>query len=295
MMKSRPSLRNLARAGLKLLIISSVICGCSSSTTPTYLKENINQAVQDICKKEYKLDVKARLVGETLWVYLPLDKIFEKNEKPEKYTEKFEVEKVSNEFNYGFLDVEYSIKPIAEEEKTEEYKYDKDALQKINNIWLVLRRVILSIDRSKKDEPQFFCIITADINNGFEIKQTIYYLDIKKVSYGLISFGEYYHRSPQDTNLDANIIGDKEGAHLIYKNITMKDFLTEQIRYRIKLKFQKAEVDRGADIDKEIIKVIVYTLKTYNFKDFSGVELNNLLTKNKITLNQAAVWATPME
>jgi hypothetical protein len=45
----------------------------------------------------------------------------------------------------------------------------------------------------------------------------------------------------------------------------------------------KPEVEKNADIDKEVTKIVAYTVKTYDFKNFSYVELNNLLTKNKIT------------
>jgi hypothetical protein len=76
----------------------------------------------------------------------------------------------------------------------------------------------------------------------------------------------------------------------------MEDFIAAQIRHRIKLKFQKPEVSGDyVDIDKEIIKIAVYTIKTYNFKDLSVVELNNLFTNNKLELNRQAIWERPIE
>jgi hypothetical protein len=296
-MKSRLSLKNSVRVALNSLILINLLLlsGCSYATRPTYSKENLSQSIQDICKKEYKLDVKARLVGDTLWVYLPVEDLLVKSDKPEKYVEKFLLERNGTLPNSGSLKFEYLIKPIEDTEKTQEYKYNKSVLEKNNNVWKVLRRVVFSLDRSETGEPKFYSLVTADIKNGFAMKEVFYYLDLKKVSYEYISWGEYQHRAIQDVDLNPQLIGDKEGNYVNYKNITMREFITGQILHRIKLKFQKPEVDKNADIDKEIIKIIAYTVKTYGFKDFNAVELENLVDKNKIVLNQAALWAKTTE
>ncbi|MCX5701985.1 MAG: hypothetical protein NTW64_03280 [Candidatus Omnitrophica bacterium] len=294
MMKLKLFLKNSARhAALNILIISFLIGGCSSSITPTYLKENIAQDIQDICRKEYQLDVKAKLMGQTLWLYLPIEDIFIKSDKPEKYLERFKIEHNKEEFQGKLLKLEYLIKAVPEKEKYQEYKFNKTASEKINNVWKVLRRVIFSMERLKEGEPKFFCLVIADIKNGLEIKEIFYYLDIKKVSYEFISIGEYQHRAIQDSNISADIIGDKEGNHLRYGELTLEDFIAKQIDHRIKLKFQKPEVDTNVDIDKEIIKIVVHTIKTYELRDFTAVELNNLMNNSKIILNQGAVLTNP--
>jgi len=287
----------LAKRGLLLnsLLIIFLISGCTSSTQPTFPKEGVAQAIQDICKNEYKLDVTTKLVGETLWIYLPVEDILVPNEKPDKYTEKFSIENDRVEFEDALLRVDYSIKNIPDMEKTQGYKYNKDVIKKIGDVWKVLRRVIFSMEHSKRNEPKFFCLVTADIKTGIETQELFYYLDMKKVSYGFISWEEYQHRAISNTNASQDIIGDKTGSHLLYKDITMKDFIARQIQHRIKIKFQKPEVGKNADIDKEILKVIAYVMKTYDFEDFDSAELNNLLTSNKIILNQAAVRARSNE
>jgi hypothetical protein len=297
-MKSKLSLKNLAKRGLLvnfIFLLSFFISGCTISTEPTYLKEDIPKAVQDICKNEYKIGVKAKLVGSTLWVYLPLEDLLIKSDKPERYIEKFAIEENKSEFKERVFSIEYQIKAIPEEEKFQEYRYNKDALDKINDIWKVLRRVLFSMERTKRSEPNFFCIVAADIKNAFEVKEIFYYLDFKKVSYGFISWNEYQHRTINETVVLPSIIGDEEGLHLEYKDINMEEFIAAQIKNRIKLKFQKPEVDKNADIDKEILKIITYTINIYGFKDFQGVESYNLLSKNRIILNSKAVLAGPTE
>lgn len=297
MTKLNLSLRNLAKRALFLnLCFLFIISSCTYSTSPTYLKENISQAIQDICKNEYKIDVSVKLTGETLWVYVPLEDLFVKAERPEKYTDKYEISENKTEFMGSILNLQYAIKGVEQKEKMQEVTYNKNAMEKTNNVWKALRRVIFSMERSNNtSEPKFFCIVTADIKNGFETRDLFYYLDLKKVSYGFISVEEFQHRTVAETNIGPAIIADKAGKHLNYIDITLKDFIAGQINHRIKLKFQKPEVKENADIDKEIEKIIALTIRIYNFKDFKEAELYNSLTKNRIILNRAAILARPTE
>lgn len=295
MMRSRLSLRSLASPVLSLVLFLVLFSGCTSSTKPTYLKEDIAGSVQDICLNEYKLYVRSRLVGRTLWVYVPLEDMFTKSDKPEKYIERFKVDQNNDRYEFGLFHFDYSIKQIPEEEKSQQIGYKKEASESINNTWKVLRRVLFSMDHASKTGPQFFCLVVADIKNGIELREIFNQLDMKKVSYEFISWGEYQHRTIQDTGLSDTIIGDKEGNHLDYHDIGFEEFISAQIKHRINLKFQKPEVEHNVDIDKEIIKIIVYTFRIYGVKQYQGVELNNLLTKNKITLNQAAILSKFIE
>jgi len=295
MTKSRLSSKNLARAArnsLLLIIGILLFSGCSSSTKPTFDKKDIEQAVQDICLKESQIEIKTKIVGSTFWLYLPVEGMLVKDEKPKKYTIKFVVEQLVARLTENKLRVYYLIKAIPPKEETQEYKYNKKVLDKMYAVLVALRRVIFSLDRSKEKEPQFYCMVTADIRDGFEIQEISHYLDLKKLSYGLMSSTEYQHRTPQDARADPKIIGDKTGSHILYKDITMADFVIQQIEHRIKLKFQKGEFGKKADIDKEVLKATVYTIKAYDFKDFDEVELYNLTTNNKVTLNRAAIFAT---
>ena len=295
MMKSKRSSKSLVKVGLKILPLILFLSACNSSITPSFLKEDITQAVKDICKKEYKLDLSTKLLGSTLWVYLPLENIVSKPDKPEKYVERFLLEDKKNSLDEKILKVNYLVRPTTEIEKQQEMTLDKSVNEKIFNVLQVIRRVLFSMGSSQKDTPQFFCIVTADIKNGFQIKQIFYFLDLKKLSYSFISQTEYQHRIIQDTTISAEIIDDKTGSHLNYRDITLEEFIADQIQNRIKLKFQKPEVPAGADIDKEVLKIVTYTLNTYQFKDFALVEMMNLATGKKITLNQAAILANSKE
>ncbi|MEW6102136.1 MAG: hypothetical protein AB1481_07610 [Candidatus Omnitrophota bacterium] len=290
--------KNLAKPApilkLSLLFCLLFIFGCSSSTSPTYHTENIETSIQSICEKEYKTEVYVKKSGSTLWVYLPVEDLITESDKPEKYSEEFEIENSMAQSKMGVFLVDYSVRSIPKTEKTQSQTYNEEVAKKIGNAWEVLRRIIMSLENNG-EAPKFFVLITADIKNGFETEEIVYSLDLKKAIYGLISLGEYRHRVPHETYLSSEIIDDREGRHLVYNEIGLGDFVARQIQHRIKMKFQKPEVDNNADIDKEIIKIVVETLRIYGIKDFSSVELNNLLTQKKIILNQAAIWARPIE
>lgn len=287
----------MAKSGLRIIPLILCLSACSSSISPSFLKEDAPQAVQDICKKEYQLDVSSKLVGNTLWVYLPLDNMLSWDDSQKSPTQQiFLVEEKQNIFDQRILKTNYYVKLA--KDKAEEKQgpgLDKSVNEKIFKILQVIRRVLFSIDHAKKDLPQFFCIVTADIKNGFEIKQVFYLPDLKKISYGIISQTEYQHRIVQDSAASLLIIADKAGAHLDYRDITLEGFIADQIRCRIRLKFQKPEVTRDADIDKEVLKITAYTLGIYEFKDFNFVEMNNLAANSKIILNQSAILANSKE
>ncbi|PIQ89034.1 MAG: hypothetical protein COV72_05170 [Candidatus Omnitrophica bacterium CG11_big_fil_rev_8_21_14_0_20_42_13] len=291
MTKLRLSLRNSVRIALNSLtcLLLACLCGCSSSTTSTFSRQNITQSIQDICKEEYALDIKAKLAGDTLWIYIPVEDILTETDPPVKYTEEFNIETNESEIKDGLVKVNYNIKPVPKIEKYQEKKYNEKVIEKINNVMIVLRRVIFSMERKKSKEPAFYSIIAADIKNGLIMWSTLYYLDLKKVSYGFISWTEYQHRNISDIVMAPQVKDDKEGKNIQYSDITLEEFIAAQISHRIKLKFQKPEVDENADIDKEIRKIITTTLKIYGFSDFYEAQLYNSLTKNKIIINRKAV------
>ena len=288
-MKLRRFSKNLVKTGLKLFIIASISCGCTISTKPSFLIEEAPQAIREICKNEYKLDITAKLIGHTFWIYLPLENLLSKPTKPEKYIERFLIENNSISFADNRMQANYLIQPIADKESQQEMVIDKKASESIFNILQVVRRVLFSVDQSKDKQPIFFCIVAADITNGFEIKEIFYYLDLQKISYGFISQTEYQHRIIQETGISPFIINDKEGRHLIYEDISEEKFIALQIQHRIRLKFQKPEVTKSADIDKEVLRIIAYTLEAYKYKNLLTLETNNLRSGNRTILNRASL------
>lgn len=293
MTKSRRFSRSLASRALSLVLLVSLAAGCSTSTTPTYASRDIDKTVEKILRDEYKMKARSRLVGGALWVYVPVDELFERtkgNDPADKIRERFEIQENESVLREGLLRVSYLVKPIVpEREKDQGYKISKKAMEKINNAWEVVRRVLFSMSARDREQVQFYVLMAADVSNGLEIRETIYYKDLIKVLYRVISPGEYHHRVAVKSGLRPEVIGDWEGNSVKYADVKFKDFLCNQIEHRVGLKFQKPEVEQSADADKEVRKVVLEVLTIYGFTDFTVAELTNLLTNSKCHLDPGDV------
>jgi hypothetical protein len=210
-------------------LVSLALTGC----TPTYPREKFEESITRICKSEYKLDVKVAVVGKTIAIYLPLENL---------------------------IDFTFSI--------------TKSASEKINDVILSVSRVALSTD-AKFD---FYCIIAHDVRMP-EIQIVIIKSvdDVKRFLLNDISRGEYSKRmivdirlSPQAqkeraikevfdrTKLDKRwqedvlndffrseptAVGDIGywNGRFFVKDISLSEFLAEQIASRIKMEFREAK------------------------------------------------------
>jgi hypothetical protein len=258
------------------------LSGCQCQIEPTYKERDLPYLVKQISKEEYGLDVTTQRTDNTLWIYAPLSKI---------------------------LSEEYGIK--------EDKMFDEGMTDKLRNILTTIGRVLISSDYT----PDFFALVASDINLGIDYTVIGSVLDIKKSYAGIIPWTEANRRYVIRLNLAPEAVGDTAGKHLIAYDIRLADFLSEQIAQRIAVHFQeegrkkyfKVEKSEGrffndafvleysitqiaqppqpADIKKEILDIITYCIKTYEFKDFSMLELTDLVRQDKLTLSKAAIWA----
>jgi hypothetical protein len=204
-----------------------VLVGC----TPTYPKERLRESIVKVCRDEYKLDVKVTTIGKTIAIYVPLDNL---------------------------IDFTFAV--------------TKSASEKINDVILSVSRVALSTDAAYG----FYCIIAHDIRIP-EIQIIIIKSvdDVKRFLLNDISRSEYSKRmlvdirfSPQaqkeraikevfdKMNLDRRWqedvlndffrseptalgdIGYWNGRFYI-KDISLAEFMAEQIANRIRLAFRE--------------------------------------------------------
>ncbi|MCM8800855.1 MAG: hypothetical protein NC912_02415 [Candidatus Omnitrophica bacterium] len=287
-MRLKQSLRNLVNVvlafSLFFLLFFISLSGCLNQIEPTYKEEDIPRLVKEICKNEYGLEVITQRLNNTLWVYVPLLKILHKDyEKQDKI-------------------------------------FDEEILNKLRNILTTVGRIIISSDNA----PEFFALLASDINLGLDYTIIGNVLDIKKSYAEYIPWTEANRRYVIRLELAPEAIGDLNGRHLELYDINLPDFLAEQIAQRISIWFQDEgmkryfKVDRSKglfinerfifeysikqilpppqpiDIKEKILDIITYCIKTYEFKDFSAVELIDLTTESKIILSNAAIWARPM-
>lgn len=286
-MRLKPSSKNLARAALLLVsfFLYISLSGCQESFEPTFKEKDIPYLVKQICKDEYKLDVITEMTPTTLWIYIPLQKI---------------------------LDKEYGIKEgkILDEEMTD----------KLRNILTTVGRVLLSANKA----PEFFALWSSDINIGLDYILIGNVLDIRKSYAGNLPFTEINKRYVMKFSVNPEAIQDKIGRHIKFYNVSMPDFLIQQIVQRTSVGFQRESFkkyfkidkidgifnngafileysvkplgrpDKPIDVMKEILNTVTYCVKIYDFQDFSQVEINDLITQDKIVLSKAEILARPM-
>lgn len=287
-MRLKPSLKNLGKVALLFsFLVAILLYGCfDNPLEPTYKEKDIPYIVEKICKDEYNLDVTTKRTTTTLWIYAPLSKILHKD--------------------YGI-----------EEDKI----FDEEMADKLRNILTTIGRVLISSDNT----PEFFALLASDINLGLDYTLIGNVLDIKKSYAGFIPWTEANRRYVMKFKIAPEAIGDVTGAHLQFYDIRLTDFLAELIAQRIGAQFQeeerkkyfKIEKSEGKfsndtfifeysikrilespkeiDMRKEILDTVAYCVKTYEFRDFSFVEINDLITQDRLILSKAAIWARPME
>ena len=278
---------NSVKAALLLFSFSLYInlSGCQNSLEPTFKEEDIPEHVKQICKDEYKLDVITERTETTLWIYVPLSKI---------------------------LDKDYGVK--------EGKIFDEEMTDKLRNILSTIGRVVLSSNKT----PEFFALWASDINIGLDYIIMGNVLDIKKAYADSLPFTELNKRYVMKFNVNPEAIQDTTGRHLKPYNITLPDFLMQQMVQRMSVQFQEealkkyfkvekvdgifnnnafileysikplAKPDKTIDVMKEILNTVTYCIKIYEFQDFSWVEINDLVTQDKIVVNKADILARPL-
>ncbi|UCD54690.1 MAG: hypothetical protein JSV93_03985 [Candidatus Omnitrophota bacterium] len=241
----RPAGRKLLNL-IPVVISFSIILLSTGCGEITYPKEKLGESLIKLCKDEYHIDVDASIIGKTLAIYLPLDNLF---------------------------DVTLNI--------------SEPAWDKVSDVLLNARRISLSTDADIK----FYCVIAQDVRLP-EIQLVIvnYVEDAKRVLFSDISRGEYFKRTLVDINENpqakkeqaiVDVFGkmklEKEWQDKILedffrsppsslegigywqkkfyiKDITLEEFLAQQIARRIKMRFREEE-----DLEK-------YALKSVNGK-----------------------------
>jgi len=64
----------LVRSSIVFLLMG---CLLHNGCAPTYPKERLAQSLVDVCKREYGIDVQAKLQGKTVVVFIPLEELFD--------------------------------------------------------------------------------------------------------------------------------------------------------------------------------------------------------------------------
>jgi hypothetical protein len=316
---------SLKAKNLTILAIAMALVVCAAlllpACMPTYPKEKLSEAVKEVCRIEYNMDVDVTVIGSTMGIYYPMT---------------------------GLLDVGLGI--------------SKDAWDDISNLVLVASRVVLSTDADIK----FYCVITQDARLP-ELQVVIikYVEDVKRGMYRNISRNESYKRTLFSINLtpqakkersvekvfDKLDIGSETREKVMdeffraaptklsdvgywkgrfyLKDITMEEFLADQIANRVKIDFRTEKkltevydyksvegsfvsdkdkryfyiqfkiidkLERGGEIDpraekvQQLIEIANTVVYGYKFKDFDFLEMFDQYENAKLLVGGKDVY-----
>lgn len=265
------------------LILPGLFAGCSRAAPPAPLPlSEAHQKFLKICRGEHKLKVILKPLRNTLWIYVPFDddlmKVSSTPEGARKSDTSQEgpaVKYLESVHNDRRFKITYDIHPDKNYLQSPGYRLAySSAYQKIS------QQVLAGVSRAyfeTRDAPQFFVVVIADVKNGVEMENIFYLEDLKQyMAFGALPQEEFVKRSIYEARGKTDWIGDTEGRHLAYTEITMPEFLAKQIATRINFKYQKSSFPPSPDTRSEILNAVAETLKSYNFTDFNYVELRDL-------------------
>ncbi|MCK4882588.1 MAG: hypothetical protein KAS92_06160 [Candidatus Omnitrophica bacterium] len=125
--------------------------------------------------------------------------------------------------------------------------------------------------------PNIFVIVMADIENGIESRIFLHLKDLRRAATDATFHEEYAKRVISDHPFgDPAIVGDQAGAHVDFHEITIPEFLAKQIVFRVNFKYTRSAFPPSDDSVAEILKAAATTVASYDFKEFSAVELQDL-------------------
>lgn len=253
--------------GVVLLLVSNG-CGAAGAIT----RNDFLSALVDICKSKYQTHITCKEIGDTLWVYLP-------------YTPGRSGLAASQEEGND-LYLEYRIASFNPYRMIEPPEL-KFPIQKILG---EMRKLLLRIDNPYK----FFVLVVTDVsskNNSYEDWHIGYFDDLKEFSVCHDFSGEGYSRlvwhkekleaAPDNAGGDiSSAYTDVKGEHVRYHEITLREFVDKQIKWRVYKKFtieyNKTPFDLTAQEKKnEVLNIIKTVLQAYNFKEYEKIYLKD--------------------
>ena len=106
----------------------------------------------------------------------------------------------------------------------------------------------------------------ADIVNGLEARTWLHLNDLKRAYTDQTFHGEYAKRVISEQPFgDPAIIGDALGSHVDFKYISMPEFLSKQMIFRINFKYTRSAFPPTSTPKEEILKAAAETVGSYDF------------------------------
>lgn len=266
----------LEGAGLIFVLSCLMLSGCFS-IKPTYTKEKIAESIIQLCKQEYNLEPKVWLLGETVWIYLPLPRLVTKDAQFDK-----EVLESINKVMMAASRVVLSMKPRPQfmavvASDIREYGIDYTIITWIPDI------VKFQLEFISRDE--FFRRNIIRIKENPQALNDAQGLHIKKEEINMPDFlsGQIAQRIQAKFSLEPDF---KD-----YFQVESIAGVFEKDTFKLKADIKRTEKSQAnpKDILEEMLKITAFVIKEYDFKDFLLVEAANSATGEEKLLGRLAL------
>jgi len=309
----------LARFCFVFLLIVS-ISGCS----PTYPKERIEGEIIKLCNEEYGVDIKAKLIGNTLAIYIPL---------PSLLNVTLGMNKDAQEMIQDVL-LSTSRIVLSTDARIEFYCVIAQDV-KMPELQVIVMKYVDDVKRA------FF----YDISRGEYFKRTLFDININPQSRKEQTIKDIFKKHELDPKWEEKVLEDffrsmpvalRDFGYwndtFFVKDIALSEFIAEQMAYRIKLRFREDKslakkfyvkavngmyndkvqepffyIDfdikmneilkvLGEDVDKQLLfenifAEIAETIYGYKFMDFEIVKIIDKNSQDKLFVTREDLYA----
>ena len=298
--------------GLTLLFISG--CGQPVKAPEAKTLSAAQQKFLDICAQEHSLKVNTKSFPHTFWIYLPVEHRLvdykstqDGPKKSKERSEKFVANYIDAVYKNGAFEIEYDISkstsyPISygySSIYTDEYQQTQTKiLGAFYRAYAGLKENLQDQEKSFEEKaesyedffkglekenkpPEFVVLIIADVQKGLEIMSLFSFEDffLAMVDPQVMPQEEFSRRNISDLRGQDTVIGDYQGTHVNYEDITWPEFLAKQIVNRVRFQYQYSDFKPEEDHEEELLRIVAQTTGTYHYTDFSAVNLYDLATK----------------
>jgi len=263
-------------------------------------------------KLNYQLDINTKIVGKTFWIYIATDQeiiSLETQPSEELLPKIIKFIDVKSTFKNSNFTIEY----IFLKNKPDEYSpflKNRDILQEksllgkelypetTNQFLEIFQKTYVAIGDIISDvrDINFFVIAIADIKRGIKSTLVIHKLDLEKSLLNILPYNEFSNRIFRRNVKDPEIKNDKYGLHIKYIDISLIDFLNNQIESKVfsklyeMLKFEAKKVQELEDIQEIILKSLYeVVILNYEFYDFYVVDVTDMISKKSFTISKSSL------
>ncbi len=237
-------------------------------------RQDILSLLPKVCARKFQAFIQCKEAGDTFWIYLPYT--------PGRGGSANVRDKASE------LYIDYAIasfNPYRTEDPAEVRFLAQKILKEARKLWL------------RGDRPYKFCVLALtdiqnkDVSIGYDQLYIGYIDDVRRHAVGKDFSGEAYSRltwAQEKIDTSEDPLGnktlksyqDRDGEHLHYRDMTMREFVQKQIEWRIYKRFTIEYNTLPFDLQPqekraEILNIVQAVLKAYDFKEFATFSLGD--------------------